>query len=249
MEKHIFFGLNGTLVPNYTDEEKFNAFLYAVDGILDPNEIRGAYELFSSLPGNYIRKFINECSRYNGYGNIVNFAWFLKRLNFFHDEGILVYFTFLTKYFSFINDLASDVLVFDNTKEMLDKLKDDGYQIYLYDNVFGAEAEIKLKKNGIDNYFNKKYTIDYVYAKSSKGWEYILSENDIDSKQDLVMMIGDSSTDIPTKKTGVLSITVNHDGRCLSDSITSRSLIIPSFDYIIDPNFTSNMEKRKIKII
>ncbi len=249
MEKHIFFGLNGTLVPNYTEEEKFSAFLYAVDNILDPNEIMGAYNLFSKMSGNYIRKFISECEKHNGYGNIVNFAWFLKRLNFFYGKEFDIYMIFLMKYFSYINDLAGKKVLFDKTREMLDKLKDEGYQLYLYDNVFSKEAAIKLRENGIENYFNKKYTIDYVYAKSTKGWEYILSENNIDSEQNLVMMVGDSSTDIPTKKTGVLSITVNHNGRLFSDGIASKSLIIPSFDYIIDPDFTSNMEKRKLKVM
>ena len=105
-----------------------------------------------------------------------------------------------------------------------------------------------MDANGILHYFSKLCTIDEYYAKSSvKGWNDVLQSNNIDLN-DLIVMIGNSSSDIVPKTIGIPSIIIDHNGNNLSQTVTKNGIIIKSFDEISDQNFVKDIAHIKSKI-
>ena len=95
-----------------------------------------------------------------------------------------------------------------NTKEVLEYLKDKGYELCIFTNGFFKEQGENLKAHGIYEYFERIYAWDNFYAKpDARAIKRALSGTDPKCN----VMIGDSITsDIaPAKKMGVYTIGYN----------------------------------------
>lgn len=244
--RFAFVDLDGTLVYDTKEENRKRIFVDAVCDILEEKDIEPAYQLFSKMSGNFIVQFLSLCKKYKGYGTLNNFAYFLKEKKLFPGiNDIKVYQTFVKRYTSLDKDFAKEIISHNNAQEVLEKLKDDGYKLILYSNWFKDEQMAKLESTKLDKYFDRICTIDDYYAKSSViGWNDLLSSNKIDNKS-LKVMIGNSSSDIVPKKIEIPSIIVNHTNRPLAKNVVNNGIIIPSFDEIINPHFTSELEEMK----
>ncbi len=242
--RYAFVDLDGTLVYDAPDEAKFQIFKDAVYDILDEPDIDPAYYLFSKMEGSFVLQFLSICKKYKGYGTLTNFALFLKDRNLFPGiDDIKVYKKFVERYASLNNDFAKNIIAHDNSKEVLEKLKEDGYKILLYSNWFKDIQMAKLKANDLDSYFDEICTIEDYYAKSSVvGWKDILSRHNI-SDRDIKFMLGNGTSDIAPKAVNVPSIIVNHNNKKPANYVKKNGILIPNLKEIITPRFTSELEE------
>ena len=245
---YAFFDLDGTLIEDKSDEVAKKIFEEAI-GDKSQNPEKDFY-LFSQKPGSYLIQFLSLCKKYKGYGTIDNFAEFLKENNFLLNvKNIDEYKRFVERYLELDKEYSTYLKTFDNSKEVLEKLKNDGYRLYLYSNWFKNVQEAKLDANDLLYYFDELCTIDDYYAKSSvKGWQDVLESNDIDSK-DLTIMVGNGSSDIVPKTIRIPSIIINHKRTTPPQKVTKSGIILYSFDEMMNPNFNRDIShiKRKIK--
>ena len=242
--RFAFVDLDGTLVLDREENTRYRIFRDAICDILDEPDIEPAYYLFSKMQGSFIMQFLSICKKYKGYGTANNFASFLKDKELFPGvKDLSVYKRFVNRYMSLDRDFAKEIVSYNNSKEALEKLKGDGYQIILYSNWFKDTQIAKLEANKLDKYFDKICTIDDYYAKSTViGWNDILNDNKA-RNQDLKIMIGNGSSDIAPKASKVSSIIVNHDNRKLAKNVMNNGIILTGFSELMNSHFTSEMEE------
>lgn len=245
---YAFFDLDGTLIKDKDDKIARKIFEQAIGE--DSQDLENKFDLFCQKPGSYLLQFLSLCKKYKGYGTIDNFAEFLKEKNFLLNAKCTdEYKRFVERYLELDKEYSSTIELVKKSKEVLDKLKDDGYRLYLYSNWFKSVQKAKLDANDLLDYFNRLCTIDDYYAKSSiKGWNDVLESNDIDL-DDLTIMVGNSSSDIVPKAIGIPSIIINHKGTKPSQRVIKNGIILNSFDEMLNKNFTRDIThiKRKIK--
>lgn len=247
--RYAFVDLDGTLVYDNTEEIRKKIFIDAASDILDEKEMDLAYYLFSKMSNSFIVQFLSICKKEKAHGTINNFALFLKEKNLFpRVKDIKVYNRFAKRYVSLDLDYAKSIMAYNNSKETLEKLKNDGYMIILYSNWFKDNQIIKLQANNLDIYFDKICTIEEYYAKSTViGWTDLLNELNARSI-DLKVMVGNSSTDLVPKKIDIPTIIINHNNKEESKAVKEKGIIIHSFNEIINKRFTSELEEMKSRI-
>lgn len=240
-----FIDLDGTLIPDKTEELQNKIFMDAAEKLsVNPDN---EYNLFCKKNGNYIVQFLSECKKHKGYGTIDNFAMFLKEKGLFVSGSLNEYKEFVEKYLKLDMQNSSEIGEYKDARLMLEKLKNEGYILYLYSNWFSKVQKAKLKVNNLDEYFNSLYTIDNFYAKSSvKGWEDVLKTSGVE-KGDLTIMIGNGSSDLVPKRFEIPSLIINRKGS-ISKSVRNNGIILNSFGEIIDKNFTEEIRLVKSRI-
>ena len=246
--RYAFVDLDGTLVYDSTEEIRKKIFIDAASDILDEKDMDLAYYLFSGMSNSFIVQFLSVCKKEKAYGTINNFALFLKEKNLFPGvKDIKVYNRFVKRYVSLDLDYAKRIMAYNNSKETLEKLKNDGYMIILYSNWFKDNQIAKLQANNLEIYFDKICTIEEYYAKSTViGWTDLLEE--LRTRPiDLKVMFGNSSTDIVPKRLGIPTIIINHNNKEESKKVKENGIIIHSFEEVKNKRFTSELEEMKLR--
>ena len=243
--KTCFIDLDGTLINDKTNEDKYNTFVASVPSLMPEKEIQDAYLLFNKK-GGLLVQFLGICKKYKGYGTVENFASFL------YGKGLFEGFT-MNDYRSFVeNYIKSDALdstsleLFDNSKVLLDYLKQEGFNTILYSNWFKDVQISKLDSHDLLPYFSELCTIDDYFAKSSvKGWNDVLASTNTDV-DDFNIMIGNGSSDLVPKSLNIPSIIVNHYNKKPSMKVLESGIIVNDFSEVMNKNFSSEMNNIKL---
>lgn len=139
---------------------------------------------------------------------------------------------FLKEYNLKVEDIANKMLELEakysqpipNVKETLMALRNDCFRMICSTNWLLLSQKSKLKKVGLDIYFDKIYTCEGAFAKpNTKHFEKILDHEKI--KPEEAVMIGDSYTDMAASKIGINTILLDRDN--------SKQNIYPYSNYVI----------------
>lgn len=117
---------------------------------------------------------------------------------------------------------ASETFISDDTKSELEILSKN-YKLYVYTNWFTNQAIKKLKRYGLEGYFENIHSSENTFIKYSKlGFIWLLHEYNLD--KDRTIHIGDSESDIiPSHNAGLKSIYLDYDINSSSD-ITDKKM-------------------------
>jgi len=241
---NCFVDLDGTLIKDKDYDAAYLTFYKAVDGILRDEEIPIAYELFGKQ-GGYLVHFLSVCKKYKAYGTIDNFAKFLEDKNLFPGKTLKEYKHFVTNFIKYDIETSINLESFNGSKELLEYLKNENYNVMLYSNWFKQVQNAKLESHGFMPYFSGVCTIDDYYAKSSvKGWKDLLDSIKVD-KDSSSIMIGNSSSDVTPKSINVPSIIINHTDKVLAKTVLANGIIVNSFSEIQNHNFFKELNEYK----
>ena len=245
-KKNCFIDIDGALIKDKESHISFMTFYDSVKEIIPDEEINEAYNLFEGKKGCLLLQFLSLCKKNKGYGNINNFAAFLKSKNLFPGKNLTAYKKFIINFIE--NDKKNAFLskAFDDSKLLLDYLKSEGYNTITYSDWFKKVQEAKLSKHNFDTYMDEICTIDDYYAKSSiKGWTDLLTSLHV-SEDDFNIMIGNGTNDLVPKSLNIPSIIVNHTGKTVSAKVLENGIIVHDFSEITkNPNFYSEMNEIK----
>ena len=124
---------------------------------------------------------------------------------------------------------ARETFISDDTKSELEILSKD-YKLYVYTNWFTGQAIKKLKRYGLEGYFENIHSSENTFIKYSKlGFVWLIHEYNLD--RDKTIHIGDSESDvIPSKSAGLKSIFLDYDIKSSSDITDKKMRLIHSAD-------------------
>lgn len=179
--------------------------------------------------------FLNQCKKEDSYGTIEHYAKScMGTCSDIFEKDFSFYEKLCTTMLTVEKELAfTDSTLYNDVFDGLNKLKEFGYHLYIYSNWFEQTQHAKLEKTNILSYFDGIYTIENNYAKPKRdGYIKIMRELDVDPNVDHVLMIGNSTSDIPAKNLGISSIILKNGGE-LSKTVKKRaSHIVNSLDEI-----------------
>lgn len=230
---HVFVDLDGTLIKHKPKELERLVFESAINNTFQNHrfDIDDLYNSFSQKDMNYRVQFIRRCRKHKNFGKSINLARLLMERKMFSKD------TDLGKYIDFVNEYlrqeqihAREIEIYDDSRKMLNGLTNDGYRLYLYSNWFNSVQTAKLQAHSLVGYFEKLYTIDNSYAKSSiKGWERVLNDSCV-IPGELTIMVGNSSPDIIPPEFGMPSL-IRAGSK--SKYVQENGIIIESLDDVL----------------
>lgn len=240
---HVFVDLDGTLIKHKSKELEILIFEAAI-GNTFKNHIPNTDELynsFSQMNMNYLVQFIRRCRKHKNYGKNINLAKLLMEKEMFpKDIDLGKYLEFVNEYLRQEQIHAGEIEIYDDSTRMLNQLRGDGYRLYLYSNWFNCVQKAKLQAHGLTGYFEKLYTIDNSYAKSSiKGWKMVLDDSGV-RFGDLTAMVGDANSDIVPPELHIPSLIRSGTK---SKYVQENGIIINSLDDVLP-----FLEKEQIKM-